>query len=416
MNKRPDVLVVGAGPVGMLAALGLARRGVSVTVVDQGWRPASHSYGVGLHPTSLELLESAGVLPLLGGHRVDGLLLTVAGEQRGWMAFEQLGSRLPFCLGLPQAELEEALAAELARLGVGIYWNHRLVDLRLDAARPRATVERLEKESTGYSYATTVWVVDKSWELEPRFILGADGYRSRVRHAIGESWERFGPARRSVALELTLPEGEAGAGSDLRVLLADGRAHAVWPLAEGRMRVTLDLGAAEVTDEERRKERALWSPREDPEWARALLAEWVPDLAGAAIGWAGVASFEPRVAREWARGNVVLAGDAAHSLPPQGVQSLNLGLREAVALAERIGSALAAGGEPDLAAHVTWARTEARRLLLPPRVVEAPAWVKDQASALQSALPATGELHAAMLHRFGLTPAPQDAPSVTLTH
>ena len=51
MDKKPDVLVVGAGPVGMCAALALARRGAGVTLIDDGWRPASRSYAVALHPT-----------------------------------------------------------------------------------------------------------------------------------------------------------------------------------------------------------------------------------------------------------------------------------------------------------------------------------------------------------------------------
>lgn len=391
----------------MLTALGLARRGVQVTVIDQGWRPASHSYGVALHSTSLELLESERLLGALTGHRVDGLLLLVDGEQRGWLAFDQLGGRMPFCLAVPQAQLEEVLAAALHEQGVDILWNHRLAALELDGEKPKATVERLEKESAGYSYATTVWVVDKSWALTPRFVIGADGHRSVVRRALGDDWERFGGARRSAAIELTL-DGRS-AGSDLRVLLGKQGTQAVWPLAEGRCRVTLDLGPAEVADHERAKERALWAPRDDPEWARALVAERVPELAGAAVGWAGVATFEPRLAHTWARGNVVLAGDAAHSLPPHGVHSLNLGLREAVALAARVGGALAGSrGEAELARHAEWAKAEARRLLVPPGTTGAPPWLVEHASALQSALPATGDQHAALLRRFGLEPAPVD--------
>src|SRR5262245_45742967 len=109
MNKKPDVLVAGAGPVGLCAALALARRGFQPMVVDEGWRPASHTYGVALHPHSLDVLEALGVLPALlpRGQRVDGIYLYEGTEQRGWLSLAGAPAGHPFVLAVSQAILEE---------------------------------------------------------------------------------------------------------------------------------------------------------------------------------------------------------------------------------------------------------------------------------------------------------------------
>ena len=61
-KKAPDVLVVGAGPVGLYSALVLARHKIPVTVVDKAWRPASRAYALALHGASLDLLEEVGLV------------------------------------------------------------------------------------------------------------------------------------------------------------------------------------------------------------------------------------------------------------------------------------------------------------------------------------------------------------------
>src|SRR5829696_9830460 len=75
LDEEPDVLVVGAGPVGLFAALLLARQGFRVVIMDEERRPAARSYALSLHPLSLHLLAEAGVGPTLfdRGHRIESL-------------------------------------------------------------------------------------------------------------------------------------------------------------------------------------------------------------------------------------------------------------------------------------------------------------------------------------------------------
>ena len=60
-RANPEVLVVGAGPVGLFAALALAKQGIQVAIVDREWRPGAHSYALALHPHSLSLLQELGI-------------------------------------------------------------------------------------------------------------------------------------------------------------------------------------------------------------------------------------------------------------------------------------------------------------------------------------------------------------------
>src|SRR4051812_30706771 len=151
MDTRPDVLVIGAGPVGMSAALALARRGIAPLLVDDGWRPASHTYAVGLHPTSLDLLATLGVDAALQarGQRIDGIFLYEDGQQRDWVGLADVPAEHPFALAVSQAALEEELASALATAGVRVLWNHRVKTLTAGAS-PRVELERLQKESAGY--------------------------------------------------------------------------------------------------------------------------------------------------------------------------------------------------------------------------------------------------------------------------
>src|SRR5262245_30378856 len=121
-----QVLVVGAGPAGLLAALRLAAEGISVTIIDEQWRPAGHSYALGLHPSSLALLDALGVAEELieAGTRVPTLSLF---EKRERQAQVPLGThgRFPYVLSLPQSDLERRLAARAEALGVRVHWSHR---------------------------------------------------------------------------------------------------------------------------------------------------------------------------------------------------------------------------------------------------------------------------------------------------
>src|SRR4051812_8294061 len=84
-QERPEVLVAGAGPVGLMAALALAEQGIQVQIVDQEKRPAARSYALALHPQSLRLLDEVGLADELleRAHRIERLAFYEGMERRG---------------------------------------------------------------------------------------------------------------------------------------------------------------------------------------------------------------------------------------------------------------------------------------------------------------------------------------------
>jgi 2-polyprenyl-6-methoxyphenol hydroxylase-like FAD-dependent oxidoreductase len=196
-----DVLVVGAGPTGLLAALSLAELGLAVEVIEEEWRLAGHSYALALHPRSLGVLAQLGITQdaIAQGRKLESLTILTGAEQRGTLRCSVLDERFPFLLALPQSALESLLADRLAKKGIKVRWSHRLAGLEVRGDTVTASVQHLEKESGGYAVARTEWAVGESLAFRARFVIGADGHRSLVRRALGTSFRRpsrFSSARR----------------------------------------------------------------------------------------------------------------------------------------------------------------------------------------------------------------------------
>jgi 2-polyprenyl-6-methoxyphenol hydroxylase-like FAD-dependent oxidoreductase len=341
--SRTEVLVVGAGPTGLVAALRLAERGVPVELIEEAWRPAGHSYALALHARSLELLRELGLAEQLiqAGQRLDTLAIFEGAERRAMLRLGPGVAHSPFVLALPQSALEDLLARKLAERGVHVRWSHRLSGLEARADRVVASVQRLQKESTGYAVARTEWAVEKTLEVEASFVIGADGHRSLVRRALGLPFDEAGPSEVFAVLECA---ADGTSADELRLVLDERTLSALWPLPGNRARWSLALEAPEVGADDRFKSRLTTMLGErffhhlDDARLRELVRERAPwfDPSLREIGWSIEVRFERRLVSEFGRGRVWLAGDAAHLTGPVGMQSMNAGLHEASDLATRV--------------------------------------------------------------------------------
>src|SRR5262245_53401864 len=114
-EEKFEVLIVGAGPVGLFTAIGLAQAGVKVGIIDREERTAAHSYACALHPHPLELLDQCGLAAELieRGRRLSKMAFYVGPRRLAEIDFSKLGGKFPFLLAVPQNQLEAALEHKL---------------------------------------------------------------------------------------------------------------------------------------------------------------------------------------------------------------------------------------------------------------------------------------------------------------
>jgi 2-polyprenyl-6-methoxyphenol hydroxylase-like FAD-dependent oxidoreductase len=413
-EERTEVLVVGAGPVGLLTAIVLAEAGIEVRVIDREARTTVRSYACALHPRTLKLLDRMGLAGQMieRGRRVERIAFYDGASRRAEVRLTQLGGAFPFMVILPQNVFEEALEQRLHKAGVAVNWNHRFNDARSEPDEVMATVEELGATATGYIVPHWEAVVKRSYPVRARFLVGADGYGSLVRQRLGIEHNRVAGPEFFAAYEFVPAEPVE---DEVRVVLDESSTNVLWPLLGNRYRWTFQLLKSEMAsdfpEKERRGARLAQttvdeSLRQYVEKVAQKRAPWF--TAGVKeIAWCTEVVFEQRVARQFGRDRCWLAGDAAHQTGPVGVQSMNVGMGEAVTLAAALRRILREKAPSSLlaACDLEW-QAEWRRLLgltggLKPGNATA-LWVRERRGRLLSCLPASHEDLAPLAGQLGL--------------
>jgi 2-polyprenyl-6-methoxyphenol hydroxylase-like FAD-dependent oxidoreductase len=395
LNRDCQVLVTGAGPVGLFAALSMAERGIDVQVIDKEWRGSSHSYALALHPAALRLLDRLGVAEELvrKGRRVERMAFYRGDDPVGALNLTEQDEKFPFLLVAPQSALEQALEAQLKKRKVRLLWNHQLQSLESVADGVEIKVALMEKYSTGYPVTHTEWMVAKEIDVRSAFVLGADGYHSRVRKAINSRYEHLGQAETFSVFEFPCPveiEPEA------RAVLRDDSLNVLWPLDGQRARWSFQVDPASPPEASLKTLNGFI--RERAPWFGAKIEE---------IYWHTTVMFERRLADPFGSGRVLLAGDSGHITGPVGAQSMNVGMREADDLAKIFASVLQKGQGLEMLERYQDERTaEWRQLLSPGKSLRArdgaPEWARRNADRLLPCVPASGEELRQLLVQVGL--------------
>ncbi|SDD48484.1 FAD-dependent monooxygenase [Auraticoccus monumenti] len=331
-----DVLVVGAGPTGLMLACWLARLGVDHVLVDEGTGPTRESRAVVLQACSMELYAQLGMVDA-----VRDRVSWASGLRPGWERRPAPGvvplavmmgmqSPHPGVHVLEQSENERLLGARLRELGSDVAWSSRLLELHQGDGRVRA----LLATPSGPRTVTARWCV------------GTDGAGSTVRQQTGIAFRGSTAAQTFWVADAATVEGlEEGritlrAGAD-RFLLT-------FPLGPGRHRLIGVLGDGEEAD---------------PQRVTAELGERF-DVRVSDLRWFSSYRVHHKVAESFRRGRVLLAGDAAHVHSPVGGQGMNTGLQDAHGLAFKLAAVLAGqAGEDHLDHHDLERRPVALRLV-----------------------------------------------------
>jgi 2-polyprenyl-6-methoxyphenol hydroxylase-like FAD-dependent oxidoreductase len=226
-EERTEVLVVGAGPVGLWSALLLAEAGVEVAIIDREQRTAARSYACALHPQTLRLFERLDLAaPLIEkGRRVPTIAFYDHESRRAEVSLAKTDKDFPFLLLLPQNAVESMLEERLKKAGVNVQWNHRLDDVQPETEGVTATVEELEGTSTGYIVPHWETVVKRRRPVRADFLVGADGHHSTVRHRLGIECQHVAGPFFFAAFEF---ESESQSENELRVVLDETSTNVLW--------------------------------------------------------------------------------------------------------------------------------------------------------------------------------------------
>ncbi len=346
-EREQEVLITGAGPVGLCAALFLMKEGANVELIDKRWQGPPQNPAVLLHPDTLAMLDRVGVHFDIKQEAcpVDHVAVYEGSERKGSVSLKPDTEAYGFAAVVPMNVLREKLERHLQALGVEVHWNHRLSSIETDGERIHTEVDVLGEEMRGYGVMRASMYVKQRLFQKPHFLIGADGPESVVRQQLHLPWD---PVAEPKLILVFAVDTALDLGSEMRVTRsAEGVVSSVWPLpGVHAVRVNMVLPASgPLAEKAERGEQP--SDAEVLELLRTHVPWFDPDATHPRL--VVFESFSPTLATE-TQEHTCLLGEAAHRLLPFASHSLNLSLRRAQKLAEivkkeRLGDSSATAGE-----------------------------------------------------------------------
>ncbi|MCY1397174.1 3-(3-hydroxy-phenyl)propionate/3-hydroxycinnamic acid hydroxylase [compost metagenome] len=323
---RSDVLIIGAGPTGLVLALWLSKLGVRVRIVDKASAPGTTSRALAVQARTLELYRQLGLADAVVqyGHRVAAANFWVKGEPVAHLPLTQVGEGLTpyaFLEIFPQDEHERLLIERLQAFGISVERNTELASF----------------EQTADGITATLHLPDGQQEIcQACFLAGCDGARSIVRKTLDTGFP--GGTYQQIFYVADVQGRGPTFNGELHVDLDEADFLAVFPLAgSGHARL---IGTV-------RDERA--------DHAETLCFE---DVSSRAIehmkvqieqlNWFSTYRVHHRVADHFRNGRAFLLGDAAHVHSPAGGQGMNTGIGDAINLAWKLAAVLSGAAEARL--------------------------------------------------------------------
>jgi 2-polyprenyl-6-methoxyphenol hydroxylase-like FAD-dependent oxidoreductase len=319
-TTRTDVLIVGAGPTGLSLACQLVRHGVEFAVVEKNAVVTPYSKAIGVHARTLEIYEQLGLArtALERGTIAGKVRLITGGEQRGEIDLAGIGGRMspyPFMLMLEQSKNERLLYDYLKGQGRDVLWDTELESFTQTESGVTATVKTAAGETQ---------------TIEAKYLVGCDGAKSPVRHALGLAFE-------GSTFERTFYVADAQVDwqfpHDALTGSLSGETFVIFFPLKGEKRYRI-VG---VFPEEFAKDEGevLY---EEIEARIKREAELELDIHH--VEWFSTYKVHTRHVSSFREGRCFLAGDAAHIHSPAGAQGMNTGIQDGYNLAWKLALAL----------------------------------------------------------------------------
>ncbi len=310
MSNQLPVLIVGAGPTGLLMACELARHGIAFRIIDKKPEHTSASNATWIQTRTIELLDQIGLAPrfLKTGHPCKAINLYVDGKSLATIPLNGIDSTYPFILMLPQSETEKLLIERLAELKAKVEWSSELIDMKQEGTIVQSTVKLPD---------------GKTETITSNWLIAADGANSIIRAKCkiffpGEDLtEQFVVADAHIDSFTTKNE--------IHLFFDEGTLFAASPMGGNKYRIAANLHLDHPRQTFYEKEVV------DLVQERGHGAYYVKDVSWISPFW-----IHGKVAEQLRHHSIFLMGDAAHTHSPAGGQGMNAGLQDAYNLAWKL--------------------------------------------------------------------------------
>lgn len=318
--KKTDVIIVGAGPTGLALACQLVRYGIDFVIFDKKETTTPYSKAIGVQARTLEIYEQLGLADelLALGAKAEKARLAEGGEVRGEIELAGIGegmSAYPFMLIVEQGKHEKLLHDFLKARGTDILWQTELESFSQDESGVRASVK-----TAGGAQET----------IEAKFLVGCDGAKSLVRHALGLTFEGSTFERLFYVADVEI--NWQFSHDALMVCLAQNTITAFFPMiGENHYRIVgtfpegHSAGEGEILYEEIEKQ---------------IVEDTKLKLDIYNVHWFSVYKVHSRRVNRFSNGRCFVAGDAAHIHTPAGAQGMNTGIQDGYNLAWKLAQVL----------------------------------------------------------------------------